>query len=350
MQKKQYLAIPALDDGFVNNLSWATSALKAFSDLHSVHPVDIIESALWDTEALAIALLPSTDRPPIVVRLVSPFPVVERINNWAVPKNIADFFKCSERALINSADAVVSISESIANTIEFEYGLVRDDNWTKIYCGVTYWPSFDVNSDYSQFNDFDNIPASVFESSKMVVFIGRLEKRKGIDLILDAAPIFLASDPDTQLLIAGNDIENWQAITKQRVESNIFNRIHFLGEISDSTRDKLLSKAYCLLYPSRYESFGLVPLEAFVHGVPVIASNSGAIPEVVIDGVSGYIFDPYDSESLAQTVVMLLVNPLLRSVMSLNAKKRVKELSSRNMAIESVNLYARLILKERLDG
>jgi hypothetical protein len=327
------------DAGFKNNMNWATSALVALSELHANHPVDVVESALWDTEALAIALLPRNQRPPVVVRLVTPFLVAAQINGWNVPENVASFFAGAERALIAAADAVVPISDSIAKTIEAEYGVQRDARWHKIYCGIAYWPFFDVNQGYASFEGFDKVPAKALESEKLLVFVGRLEQRKGIDLILQAANRFLAVDSDTQLLIAGRDVEGWVSRATNIIDSTLMSRVHFMGEVADSTRDKLMARAYCLLFPSRYESFGLVPLEAFVHGVPVIASNSGAIPEVVIDGDCGLLFRPDDSDSLADNVVTMLNDRALRDKMSENVKMRVKKLSSRNMALQSINLY-----------
>lgn len=327
------------DAGFTNNMNWATNALVALSELHVKHPVDVVESALWDTEALAIALLPHNQRPPVVVRLVTPFLIAAQINGWNVNEKIASFFAGAERSLIAAADAVVPISSSIAKTIEAEYDVQQDSRWHKIYCGIAYWPFFDVNQGYASFEGFDKVPAKALESEKLLVFVGRLEQRKGIDLILKAANQFLAVDADTQLLVAGRDIEGWVSRAANIIDPSFIDRVHFMGEVADSTRDKLMARAYCLLFPSRYESFGLVPLEAFVHGVPVIASNSGAIPEVIVDGDCGLLFRPNDPDSLADTVSIILNDRALRDKMSENAKKRVKKLSSRNMALQSINLY-----------
>jgi len=335
--------LSSLDSGFANNVNWSLSAFSALADLHKMHPVDVVDSALWDTEALAISLLSRGRRPPLVVRLVTPFPVASRINGWQVPESVSSFFVEAERSLIEHADAVVPISDSIAKTIEKEHSVMRDSRWHMVPCGVAYWPSFDVNQGYGAFLGLENIPANIFDTDKLVVFFGRLEKRKGIDLVLQAANDFLASDPAVQLIIAGRDVEGWEGRTKDIIQNALISRIHFLGEVADSTRDKLLARAYCLIFPSRYESFGLVPLEAFVHGVPVVASRSGAIPEVVTDGFCGMLFDPDDYQSLAQAVTKLVTNPSLRKDLSAGATRRIHDLSSRNMAIRSLELYSSLI-------
>jgi glycosyltransferase involved in cell wall biosynthesis len=117
----------------------------------------------------------------------------------------------------------------------------------------------------------------------------------------------------------------------------------FLGEVDDATREKLLAHATCVLFPSRYESFGLVPLEAFVHGAPVVASRAGAIPEVIEDEASGLLVEPDDASALADAVSRILRDRKLQARLSEGARKRVKELSARNSALHTVEVYQKLI-------
>jgi glycosyltransferase involved in cell wall biosynthesis len=334
---------PDLETGFRHNINWAGTALATLHELSKKHLVDVVETALWDTEALAIAVLPAARRPPVVLRLVTPFPVAARLNGWKVPEAVAAYFTAAEQELISHVDALVPISDSIADTIQSEYGLAGDPRWSKIPCGIAYWPSFDVKSGYASLDDFKNVPPDVLRSDKLVVFLGRLEQRKGIDLLLDAADEILGGDPDAVLLIAGRDVENWEPRLPDLVDRRYRARVHLLGEVTDAAREKLLARAHCVVFPSRYESFGLVPLEAFVHGVPVVASASGAIPEVVLDGECGVLFEPEDAQSLAAAVASLLRDPALRARLSAGALARVRTLSSRSMAQRSVELYTALV-------
>lgn len=335
--------LKGLDPGFAENIKWSTGALSALAELHARHKVDIVESALWDAEALALALLPRGQRPPLVLRLVTPFPVAAQMNGWSVSDQLSACYTGAERALIEGADAVVPISEAIAGTIEKSHGLRPDKRWHRIYCGISYWPSFDVNQGYAAFHELERVPPKALETDQLVVFLGRLEQRKGIDVVLEAANAFLRGMPDAHLVIAGRDVEGWTKRADSILKSGVGRRTHFLGEIPDSTREKLLARASCLIFPSRYESFGLVPLEAFVHGVPVIAANAGAIPEVVTDGENGFLFPSGDARALADKVKQLLKDHALRQHLSNGASQRVRELSSRNMAIQSVALYRQLL-------
>ena len=341
--KKHTFDFSGVDGGFASNLNWSLSALHALTKIHEQRKIDVVDTALWDVEALAFAMIPACKRPPLLLRLVTPYPVAARVNQWQVSPNVASLFIESERTLIARADAVVPISESIADTIEHEHLLCRDNRWHTIPCGIAYWPFFDVNQGYAEFQELDKVPHAAFDGSRLIVFVGRLERRKGIDLLLQATEKILRGDENAHILIAGRDVENWVQRSVHLLPNEFCLRVHFMGEVSDATREKLLARAYCLVFPSRYESFGLVPLEAFVHGIPVVASRSGAIPEVVVDGVSGLLFEAEDANSLAQCVLSLLRDAEMRQHLSDGARERVRQLSSRKSAITTVELYAELI-------
>lgn len=341
--QSQWIEIPGMDAGLNHNMTWAVTALNQVIRIHDESPVDVIDSALWDSEALAISVVNRLERPPLVVRLVTPFQVVAKMNGWKVQPRVSRLFNSFEKVLIQNADAVIPISDQISATISTAHKLDVDTRWNQGYCGIAYWPLFDVNEDYNDFPELEGLKADQLENSKIVLFVGRLEKRKGIDLIADALPGILAADKMARVVIAGNDPEGWQQRIGRSLRPQEAQRVHFLGAISDALKEKMLARAYCLLFPSRYESFGLVPLEAFVHGVPVVASKSGAIPEVVLDDECGILFQENDSASLVAAVGTLLTNEDLRHRLSVGALKRIRELSSRNSAQHALRVYNSVI-------
>ncbi|MDC6134753.1 glycosyltransferase, partial [Burkholderia gladioli] len=159
----------------------------------------------------------------------------------------------------------------------------------------------------------------------------------------------LAGDTDAHLVLAGRDIENWTERAKDVLGASLMQRVHFLGSVDDQLREKLLHAAHCVAFPSQYESFGLVPLEAFVHGKPVIASRAGAIPEVVGDGQSGLLFEAGNSTELADQVLRVLTDKTLHARLSNGARAQIRKFSSRNSAIRAVNAYVAL-MREREDA
>lgn len=340
----EYCADDLPAPGFRNNINWALSALKALAGISKNGRVDVVDSALWDSEALAISMLPRSERPAVVVRLVTPFPVVARTNRWSVGDLENALFRKSEVTLIENADAVVPISKSIANTIQEEYELQADCRWEMSHCGIAYWSSFDFRDNYDQLAAISNVDVKRLATSRIILFVGRLESRKGVDVLIDAAGEFLRPDTKSLLVIAGRDVEGWEGRAKDRLHANVLGKIIFLGEIDDVLKQKLLNVAYCVVFPSRYESFGLVPLEAFVHGTPVIAARAGAIPEVVENEVCGLLFEPGQASSLANCVRRLLDSDSLRVTLSNGARRQSRRFGARASAVRAINLYQRLIV------
>lgn len=333
-------SLPVEDHGFAGNMDWSLSALSKLSTIHREQPIDVVDSSLWDSEALAFSLL--DDRPPLVVRLVTPFATSAAINGWNPSARQTEYFVEAERTLLRRADAVIPISQMIASTVENDHRVPSDQRWSVGHAGIAPWPTFDVNAGYDDFPELEALGASGMDKAKLVLFIGRLELRKGIDLILEAAPGILANK-DAVLVVAGRDPENWASRFEEVVPRDFHSRMIFLGEVSDAMREKLLAHAYCVLFPSRYESFGLVPLEAFVHGCPVIATRVGAIPEVIGDEDSGILVQPNEADALARAVERLLADKKLHKRLSEGARSRVKDLSARKSALHTVEVYRRLV-------
>jgi glycosyltransferase involved in cell wall biosynthesis len=327
----------------VNNLNWSISALAAVAALHQEHAVDVVDSALWDTEALALSYVKRDNRPPLVLRLVTPLPIAARINEWSMPPNELRLLCAAEHALIENADAVVPISDAVADSIEEEHKVSRDARWKKCYCGVAYWPFFDSQLDYTSLSEVNGKPFPVPREARVVLFVGRLERRKGVDVLIAAANKFLASAPDAHLVLAGRDVEGWTNLSRKILDRGVQSRVHFLQEVTDEIREKLLHAAHCVVFSSRYESFGLVPLEAFVHGVPVVAANTGAIPEVVADGQAGLLYETENAAQLAEKVTALLDDASLRERLSAGARRAAREFSSRKSAIRTVEIYRELV-------
>ena len=323
------------------NLSWALRAAAAVAEVHKEKPVDVIDSALWDAEALAFALI-DKPRPPLIVRLVTPFAVVAETNGWDISHEHADQFISAEKSLIQHADAVVGISKSICDTVTAQYGISTDRRWSVSHCGIAYWPFFDWSADYEELTGEQGIRDFVQRFPRTVLFLGRLERRKGIDTVLHAAANFLKNHRDVGLIISGQEVEGWQAKAEKILPRAMRRKVLFTGAVSDATREKLMARAYCLVFPSRYESFGLVPLEAFVHGVPVVAADAGAIPEVLSDGDSGLLFPVEDPAALAAKVNLLLDDPDLRERLSSGARLAIRQFSGRASAIRAIDLYASL--------
>jgi glycosyltransferase involved in cell wall biosynthesis len=160
-----------------------------------------------------------------------------------------------------------------------------------------------------------------------LLFVGRLESRKGIDLLLKVAPRILSKFPDLVLDIVGDDtIPRADGITYKEeflaldLPRGVRNRITFHGRVDEEELRQFYRNCDIFVAPSRYESFGLIFLEALVFGKPVIGCAAGGGPEVIKDGKTGILVKPENEQALEKALVTLLCDPDLRTKMGRAAR------------------------------
>jgi glycosyltransferase involved in cell wall biosynthesis len=156
-------------------------------------------------------------------------------------------------------------------------------------------------------------------SKTRVLFVGRLEERKGIDTIIAALPAIMESGAVDSFDIVGDDQlpdgdgVTYRQIIERRFGSELwFDKIHLHGHVDQDQLDQFYSNCSIFIAPSKYESFGLIYLEAMRFSKPCIGTTAGGIPEVVANNVTGILIEPGNSEELAQAVLKLCENSALR--------------------------------------
>jgi glycosyltransferase involved in cell wall biosynthesis len=152
----------------------------------------------------------------------------------------------------------------------------------------------------------DPMPALRSAPGDYALFVGRLSPEKGIDVLLDA---YATGHPGVPLLIAGDGPMRPQL--ERRLEgSDLGERVRLLGQQDRPALSALLAGARCLVLPSRwYEGFPMVVLEAFAHGVPVMASQIGGLPEIVQAGHNGWWVGPGDSAAWSEALAQAASDP-----------------------------------------
>ena len=144
-------------------------------------------------------------------------------------------------------------------------------------------------------------------NEKIIFFIGRMVREKGAQVLIEALARVRFQYHDAKLVIAGGGerghLENLAQYTGMK------RHVYFAGRVSDHDRDRLYRVADVAVYPSLYEPFGIVALEAMAARVPVVVSNAGGLPEVVQHDVSGTVTFAGDPDSLAWGIVRALKNP-----------------------------------------
>lgn len=174
---------------------------------------------------------------------------------------------------------------------------------------------------------------------KIIFYVGRLVREKGVQVLLDAAPEILAHHPQAKFVIAGKG-PYLDSLKHQAALLGIANRVYFTGYISDETRNSLYSWADVAVFPSLYEPFGIVALEAMAARTPVVVADSGGLGEIVRHGVDGLKAYSGNSHSLAQNILAILKQPQLAQRLRENAYRRVlDEFNWRNIARQTAAIY-----------
>lgn len=190
-----------------------------------------------------------------------------------------------------------------------------------IYEGVTNDTSLDTNMKIRY-----NI------SKPFLMYVGSAYPHKNLEnliLTLDT----LTKKHDINLIIVGR-----KDFFSTRLE-NEYPRsyIQYLGYIPDEELKHLYKEAIAYIFPSRYEGFGLPPLEAMVHECPVISSNASCLPEVL--GSAALYFDPLKTESMEKAIVDIITKPKLRNEFCKKGSERVKKYSWEESAKKTLELY-----------
>lgn len=182
--------------------------------------------------------------------------------------------------------------------------------------------------------------ARLADGKRYVLALGTVEPRKNLPALVRAFTAVAATDPDVRLVVAGPDGWDRDQFATAVAESPSRNRIVRLGYVTEDARRDLLAGATVFAYPSRYEGFGLPPLEAMAAGVPVVAAAAGALPEVL--GDAARFIDPTDDLDLAGAISDLLDDSATRDELVRRGREQVARYSWTGTADAVVDLYRSL--------
>jgi glycosyltransferase involved in cell wall biosynthesis len=170
-------------------------------------------------------------------------------------------------------------------------------------------------------------PPSDFPSGRVILTVGRwlaTERYKGMDTLITALPRLLTRWPEVQLVLAGaGDDRGWLEDLAEK--SGVSMHVHFLTGLSSSELAACYSACEIFALPSRGEGFGMVYLEAMAKGKPVIGGAHGGAPEVIQDGITGYLVPHGDPIQLATSIQTLLADPVHAREMGARGRQRVEQ-------------------------
>src|SRR5215211_6357455 len=169
-----------------------------------------------------------------------------------------------------------------------------------------------------------------------VLFVGRLASQKGVGTLVSAAA--LLKDRSARVLLVGDGPER-KALERRARRIGVGDRLRFEGFVAQERLPAVLAHADLLVLPSLYEELGTVLLEAMQAGLPIVASRTGGIPDVIEDGVNGMLVPPGDPEALARAIDRLLADRDLARRLSEEAQQRAKDYDWEVLAERVLRVY-----------
>ena len=231
---------------------------------------------------------------------------------------------------INQSDAVTAVSNKLKEETLQHFQIERD---------------IDVIPNFIDFNRFNKKPREHFKQmiapngEKIIIHTSNFRKVKRVE---DVVAIFskIIREIPAKLLLIGDGPER-SHIEKVCREHNTCDWVTFLGK--QEAIEEILSIGDLFVLPSESESFGLAALEAMACEVPVISSNAGGIPEVNIHGVTGFLSDVGDVDSMAQHAITLLKDAEMLKSFRKNALVQAHNFDLKNILLQYEDIYQRVV-------
>jgi glycosyltransferase involved in cell wall biosynthesis/GT2 family glycosyltransferase len=309
-------------------LNYSATQLSEIDRIAKHREITAVEGSSWNCECLAAIM---DGRYPCIVN------VVTSLSNWLDthpeyredPAWMRDFghpMLAAETYLITHSAGIIAASRAIVDSVEERYGVdLSNDRICFIPHGIAdtaslprSWP--------------DKLSGRHSDHRLGILFVGRLELRKGIDIMLDAAATLLATHPDIEFWIAGDDslaLEDGRTAKERFVaatdDPKIKERIVFLGQVSEEELRWLYAECDMVVMPSRFESFGLIVIEAMMFAKPAIGCKSSGSEEVIADGQDGILTSPGNVDELVAAIGRLIHDPAFRHAMGKAGRTKFEE-------------------------
>jgi glycogen(starch) synthase len=286
-------------------------------------------------------------RVPMVVRLHSPAYLLHRINGVGAGWGRLDtaLSERVERWLARRATLITSPSRTLAVDV------ARD--WRLDPAAIRVIPN-PVDADV-----FANADATV-RDERTVLYVGRIEHRKGVQTLIDAIPAIRAACPAVRLSLVGQDHPSGphgssmrEHLQKRLAATRVPDgAVEFTGALDRKALPALYRQARVCVVPSLYENFPYSCLEAMASGCAVIAAAAGGIPEIITDGLDGILVRPGDPAALAAALSGVLTSPSRARRLGAQARATVRARFDRvAVSAETARAYARLVARApRRDG
>ena len=292
---------------------------------------DVIHAHDWLVTYAAKTLKNSYNIP-----IVATIHATESGRNSGIHDEVQRYINDTEWLLTYEASEVLVNSNYMKNELQRLFGLPFE-KINVVPNGINMTSFNGVERDY----DFRRQYAA--DNEKIILFLGRLVYEKGVQHLIAAMPKILANYHDSKLIIAGKG-GMLDELREQVNYLNIGHKVYFTGYLDSKQVQKMYKCADISVFPSTYEPFGIVALEAMLAGVPTVVSDVGGLDEIVehkVNGMKSYAGNP---NSIADSILNLLYDPQLCANIVKQARIKVKnEYNWNKIAQDTYFIYQKAI-------
>ena len=285
---------------------------KATEIMNKNGKFDVIHAHDWLVAASAKTLKQAFDIP-----LVSTIHATEAGRNSGIHDETQRYINDTEWLLTYESTEVIVNSNYMKSHVQGLFGLLFDK--------INVIPNgINLNNFTGIDRDYDFRRQYAMDNEKIILYVGRLVYEKGIQNLILAMPKILNGYNDAKLIIAGKG-GMLDELRTQVDSMGLSNKVYFTGYLNSKQVQKMYKCADVAVFPSTYEPFGIVALEAMLAGVPTVVSDVGGLNEIVEHGVDGMKSYSGNPNSIADSVLSILYDAQLAQNISKKARQKVKE-------------------------
>lgn len=176
--------------------------------------------------------------------------------------------------------------------------------------------------------------------NEFVLYVGNAYPHKNLEVLLDVAAELKKQHSPLSIVLVGRPDYFYDRLQEEALRRQVADRVIFPGFVSDADLSCLYSQAVCYVFPSKYEGFGLPPLEAMLYNTPVVAARSSCIPEVL--GEAALYFESGDVSGIIANIEQVRTNTAVRERLAQAGRQQAGKYSWRKLAEQTKQIYHEL--------
>ena len=290
-------------------------------------PFDIVQASEFRAEGYVLALM---RRFPLVTRLATPSYLTKQLNETSSARRpLIDW----ERAQVMRSEGIISPSKALATTAA--------KSWRIAPSRIQMIPNCIDIGRVTRLGMNDDVPETLAHR-EFIVYFGRLEERKGVHILAKSLPPVLEKWRGIDMVFIGSDAgyqgESMRSYVR-RSAGNLRERLLFFDNLPQEKLFPIVKRAKMAVFPSLWEAFGFVCVEAMALGCPVLASSGSGFEEIILDGTSGYLVPPGNAEILSDKMIRILEDPEGRARVGAGARTRSADFDVSRIIPDLVRYY-----------